>query len=82
MSKVTTAEVLSAVSLHSGKSLWGFQVVADRVRNLNDKLSTGRKVGTIVNPSLPALLREVADLLETLPEPSLEGLAEHLKASL
>jgi len=63
MSKTTTAEILPVVSLSQG-AMFGLTVYADREPLARGGLSKGRKCGTIVQASLPGLLRDVARLCE------------------
>ena len=58
-----TAEILPVISLSQG-AMFGFTVYADREPLARGGLSKGRKCGTIVQTSLPGLLRDVARMCE------------------
>ena len=60
---ITTAEVTTAFSFSKGQ-MFGFTVYTDRKILVSGNLSKGRKLGMIVNQTLPGLLRDMAQLCE------------------
>jgi hypothetical protein len=58
----TTAEVTNVISFSKG-SMFGFTVYTDRKQGRSG-LTKGRKLGMLVDTTLPNLLRGVADLIE------------------